>query len=335
MRSYTCIIAAVFSLLVFEKQALSQSRLADTTKLEKRISILNNKVSFDFPAKAMNTPRVADIMAADPNINRETRIIYDQGKMRLVFFAQELFALSGPNMLADLSKEVEPDFDFQRKTLTDADSLLTVLSTPSLFDTASNAILVNSLMVKNPDNTVFRIDAYISPDAFLLKDEYTRLTEKVFATITKGTRRINLGAKEETYKIAGTTSSLNFKLPKGYFITIDEKYDFSVYKITKYKDLTDKSFASITLYTGYHPSFFYKEYDYTDSNAVKLKGQFAQKPMEWLFFKDDAQSFYLKEQMMPSDYIDTGMILHVAMLCNKKELMDELVKITEAIRITK
>lgn len=313
----------------------SQDGLADTTKLEKQISILNNKVFFDFPAKAVNSPRVADIMAADPNINRETRIVYQLGDMKLVFFAQELFALSGANMLADLNKEVEPDFDFQRRTLTDTDSLLTVLSTPSLFDTAATAILVNSLMVKNPDNTVFRIDAYISPEAFSLKDEFTRLTEKVFATIKKGSRRINLAAKEETYKITGTGSTLHFNLPSGYFVTIDEKFDFSVYKITKYKDLTDKSFASITLYTGYHPSFFHTEYGYTDSNAVKVKGQFVKQPVEWLYFKDEAQHFYLKEQKIPADFIDTGMILHVALLSNQKNLLEELTKITDAVSITK
>ena len=67
--------------------------LADTTLLEKKLSVLNKKVFIDVPANAIVSPRVADIMAADPNENRETRIIADWGKMKLVLFARELYAL--------------------------------------------------------------------------------------------------------------------------------------------------------------------------------------------------------------------------------------------------
>ena len=46
-------------------------------------------------------------MAADPNENKETRIIFDIGNMKLVLFAQELFSLSGDRLFEDISKEEE------------------------------------------------------------------------------------------------------------------------------------------------------------------------------------------------------------------------------------
>lgn len=310
------------------------SRLADTTKLDKKLSILNDKYILSLPAEAVNSPRVADIMAADPNINKETRIIVDNGTMRLVLFAQELFALGGNKLFEDISKEIEPEYDFQRKIFSESDSLLLVLSTPTRFDTAINAILVNSLLVKSPDNTVSRIDAYINPEAYTIKDDYTQLAEKIFRTIAKGNRRIHLNAKNETYTIAGTTSKFQFSLPKNYFVTVDEKYDFSVFKVNKYKNnVLDSTYAAITIYTGKHPSLFHKEYGYTEDNAAKTKGSFLQQPLEWLYFKDDEQHFYLKEQVIPTERIDKGIILHAAVLTNRKELVDELSKIVEGIKL--
>lgn len=310
--------------------------LADTTRLEKTISILNDKVSFSFPAGAINSPRVADIMAADPNVNKETRIILDNGSMRLVFFAQELYAFGGPKLFDEISKELEPEFDFQRKILSDNDSVQAILSTPARFDSTAAAILVNSLLVRSPDNTVSRIDVYINPDAWSLKEEYVRLTENVFKTLVKGNRRLNLNAREESYTIFGTTSKFQLKLPKNYFVTVDEKYDFGVFKINKFKtSLTDTTYTGLTIYTGHHPTYFHKEYGYTEDKAAKLKGLFLQAAVEWLYFKDDPAHFYLKEQFIPSDGIETGLILHVAMLSNKKEVMDELAKIVEGIKLVK
>ena len=309
---------------------------ADIAKLEKPISILNKKVFFNFPASAVVSPRVADIMAADPNENRETRIIMDNGKMRLVFFAQELFAYSGNSLFEDISAEIEPDFNFTRRILVNSDSLLTIISTPSIFDSTASAILVNTLLIKSPDNTVSRIDVYINPDAYTQKEEYVRLTENIFNTISKGTRRINLAPRVESQKIFGVADKFLFELPKDYYVTVDEKYDFGVFKITKYKkSLTDTTYTSITIYTGHHPSYFHKEYGYTEDKAVKTKGKFLQAPVDWLYFKDEPQNFFLKEQFIPADAIEKGLILHVAMLSNKKEVIEELSKIVESIKVVK
>jgi len=328
--------SAFILLVIFLSGATTSFAQSDTVKLDKHIPILNHKYFFDFPAAAMVSPRVADIMAADPNENKETRIIMDNDKMRLVFFAQELFAHGGSTLFADISGQIEPDFNFQRKVLSDSDSLMAILSTPTLFDSTASAILVNSLMVKSPDNTVSRIDVYINPEAYSKKEEYVKLSEAIFKTIIKGTRRVDLKAREESYKIVGVASNFLFKLPENYYVTVDEKYDFGVFKLTKYrKDLDDTTYTSITIYTGHHPSYFYKEYGYTEDKAVKTKGLFLQNPVDWLYFKDPEQNFYLKEQFVPADAIETGLILHVAMLSNKKEVIDELTKIVEGIKVTK
>lgn len=336
MRSKAALLICSACIAIFPFLSVSgQTTMPDSLTHAKQISILNNKLLLTFPAGAINSPRVADIMAADPNENRETRIILDSGKMRLVFLAQELFSLGGKNMFEDISKQVEPDFDFQRRILLDSASLLAVLSTPTLFDSTQSAILVNSLLVQSPDGTVCRVDAYINPDAWNLKEAYVQLTENIFKTIIPGSRRIQLKARQETYKIPGSTAQFQFTLPENYFITIDEKYDFSVFKINKYKKLTDDTYTSLTIYTGRYPTFFYKEYQLSDSNAVKAKGIFLQNNYDWLYFKEDKTNFFLKEQIIPADNLGQGTVFHVALLTNKKDILEELTAITEKIKLVK
>lgn len=327
----------ILSFLVENLAALSQvPSFADSTAPGKQLSILNNKYYFVFPSTAKITPRVADIMAADPNINRETRIMLEKGNQKLVFFAQELFALSGKALFEEISKENEPEFNFNRKIIFDEDSVLAILSTPSRFDSASPAILINSLLIKSPDNTVSRVDAFISPEAFPARNEYIKRTEDIFRTISKGIRRVKLEPREESYKIFGTDSKIVFKLPENYYVTVDEKYDFGVFKLNKYKNgITDTSYTGISIYAGHHPSYFHTEYGYSVDKSTKIKGLFLQNPVEWLYFRDDAQSFYLKEQFIQSDFIQQSLVLHVAMLTNKKQVLDELNKIVESIKWVK
>jgi hypothetical protein len=302
----------------------------------KRLSILNDKYSLAFPSAAKNIPRVADIMAADPNLNRETRIIYENGSHKLVFFAQELYALSGKNLFKDMQAEIQPEFNFTRQLVKDEDSIIIIQSTPSTYDSTGSAILVNSLLIKSPDNTVSRVDAFINPEAFSKKEYYSKIADEIFKSFEKGNRRIDLHAKQETYTIFGTTAKLSFQLPANYYVTVDEKYDFGVFKINKYKkDITDTTYSGISIYCGHHPNFFHADYGYKFEQATKSAGKFLQIPVDWMYFKDEAQSFYLKEQIFLENNIEKGMVLHVAMLSNKKEILEELNKIVESVKLLK
>ena len=163
----TILILPFLSFILF-----SYGQKIETIKLDNKQSILNDKVFFQFPSKAVNSARQADIMSADPNTNKETRIMLDIDKMRLVFFAQELYVSSDNNLLSTVSKD--DGVDFKSRILTDKDSILSILTTPTKFDSTKNAILINSLLVKTQDNSVFKISAYINPDAFKRQKRISR-----------------------------------------------------------------------------------------------------------------------------------------------------------------
>ena len=328
--------AFLFTLLpVFVFQVARSQGLADTTQLVKTIPVLNGKVSFKFPAQAVLSPRVADIMAADPNANRETRIIFDVDTMKLVFFAQEIFSLSGDNLFETITKSDPADAAFTRKLLLRQDSVVSIITTPSEFDSLASAILVNSLLVKTPDNTVFKLDAFINGSAYGLRDQYIRLTENIFNTLLKGDRRVDLSPHEEVYKLPGRSESLQIKLPKNYAVTVDEKYDFVVYKLNRYTDVMDTTYTSLTLYVGSFPTYFHKEYGLAETDAKKVKGKMFQMDVDWLYFEDISAPFFLKEQFVPLDELEKGLVMHVAMIANQRKLVDELTGIVNSIRVVK
>src|SRR5579885_2808541 len=132
-------------------------------KLDNRLSILNGRAYFNFPTGANNVERPTDIMSAGRNPNEETRIIFDLDKMRMVFFAQELYEVSDKNLFKEVVADSAYKTNFTSKVFVQKDSMLAILSSPLQYDSSQKAIMVNSLLVQTSDSTLFRIDAYISP----------------------------------------------------------------------------------------------------------------------------------------------------------------------------
>jgi hypothetical protein len=188
-------------------------------------------------------------------------------------------------------------------------------------------------MVETQDNSIFRIDAYVNPDGFKLKDQYIKLTEQVFQTILNGSRTNIRKARKETLKIFGTEKKFEFDLPDNYCITIDQQYDFQVFKFHKYTNYGDSNWVDLVIYTGDHPSYFYNEYGFKKDMAIITEGRFLNSQVQWLFFKNESNGIYLKEQQVPSDNIRTGLIVHIAMVGNNNIAIDELAKIVEGIKL--
>ena len=312
--------------------AFSFGQNIQNLKLDNRQSILNDRAFFNFPAGANNVARQTDIMSADPNTNKETRIILDIDKQRLVFFARELFVTSDESsFFRNVSKD---DGDnYKSKILLNKDTVTAVLTTPLTFDSQKNAILVNSLLVRTPDGTIFSIGAYINPDAFKNKNEFQKLSENVFASLTKGNRKQNFKARTEVFKILGGKKSFSIDLPDGYVVNKDASYDFEVLKFEKIKDMADTTWQSLTIYTGSYPSYFYGDEGFDAKDAEKINGKFLGQSVEWLFFKNAKKQFYLKEQKIPSDKIEKGLIVHMAMLGNNQIVITELTSLIENIKV--
>lgn len=322
------IVLSYFSLLA----AVSFAQRPDTMQLTKQLSVLNGKAIFSFPTKANNIQREVDIMSADRNANEETRIILDINDMRLVFFVQELFALSEDHLFEKIAADNQKD-GLVSRVLTDRNNLYSVLSTPTSLDSTQDAILLHSLIVKTPDNTLFRVYALINPAAFKWKDQFQKLSENVFQTLAPGIRQINLNAHTEDHPIFGTDKQFHFQLPENYVVTIDQKYDFQVFKIQKYRPYSDTNWTNITLYNGHHPYANYRDYGFRESDMQKRAGLFLGKPVNWFFFYIPEEHFYCKEQIIPCNELEEGLLVHIAQTSNQESSLNELEQLIEQITL--
>ncbi|PCH88826.1 MAG: hypothetical protein COB88_03225 [Flavobacteriales bacterium] len=302
-------------------------------ELSNKLSILNDRAYFNFPDSAKNMARPVGIMSADHNINKETRVLFDVGPKRLVFFAQELYRFSGDNFLEQiLAEDNGEEQGITGKVLSKETSLFSYLSVPGDFDSTLNAIFVSSLLVKTKDGSIFRVDAYINPAAYSLRNEYISLVERIFTTLSPGKRKNLREARTEKLKIFGTKKSFVFEVPENYSIAVDQKYDFQVFKFIKYRDYEDTSWVSLTIYVGSHPSMFHKEYGFESATEMQTL-DFLGKEVKCLYFANKEKNLYLKEQQIPSDNIKNGLIVHIAMSSNRKELIDELGGIATRIKL--
>jgi len=295
------------------------------------ISLLNGRFFFTFPDSAKNIARGADIMSAGPNMNDETRVIYDIGDKRAVFFAQELYITCKDELEKKITAESTSDYPLSIKTIYNKDSILCVSMTPSKFDNRKSAILVNSMIVKNADNSLSKLSVYLNPKAYEDKATFDKITEKVFSSFRKGNRRLPLFARTETFNVLGTKTKLELKMPSDYIVIIDKKYDFEVYRIKKITDYSEEDRADLNIYFGFHPSYFNTELELTKFKQPDTDGEFMFQKIKWMNFRDDSRSIIVREQMFTDDDIQKDAAIHIAMVSTTPKLIEEMTAIVRQV----
>lgn len=306
-----------------------------TEKLPNKLSVLNGRAFFNFPQEAQNSARQVDIMSADCNTNLETRIVYDRRDMRLVFFAQELYAVGDKRLLTQVVTASNDKSKATTKILADNAKTFAILSTPTVFDEKADAILINSLLVKTVNSTIFQIQAYINPAANKKRGEFVALTERVFRSVEAGTRTNNRSAHSEVLDLFEGTKKLKIRLPADYSVTVDQKYDFQVVKFHQYRRFGARDFRTLLVYVGRHPSLMYRNFGFRKEQAKEVDGLFLGQPIRWMTFSDTAKGLYIKEQQVSGAQIEEGLILHVGMKSDQAAALDEMTRIIAGIELTK
>ena len=317
-----------YNLIVLCLLAVNICVAQDLTKipLSNKLDVLNGKAFFNFPDEAIEEARSESIMAAPKNPNEETRIIYDNKEKRVVFFAQELFKIGDDALFEEVSKGKGEILTYKRKVLTNKDSIYSILSTPIKTTTKGSGMLVNSLIVKVQDGTLFKVQAYISPEAYSEKEKYMEFTEKIFKTLSRGNRNIDLKPRTENVSLE-LGHQYKIDLPVNYSFNTDEAHDFKVTKLYKYTNYNTEG-SQIIFYSGSHPSSFSRRYK---TSGVPMKGLFLKQEIEWYLYEDD-QSM-LKEALI--SYANEKTVLHIGITTEDKTNLEELTKIVESIKTIK
>lgn len=293
------------------------------------LSMLNGRFSFVFPDSAKSQARGVDIMSVDPNINNETRVVYDLGSKRLVFFAEDLLIKSVDGLETKLREEAAKEYPLTVQKKDNQDSSICYWVTPQKFNDKAQAILINSIILKNPDNTLSRFSAYINPEAYKDKATFDKIVEKVFSSFKKGNRRLNLSERTETFKILGTKTLYTIKLPENYIVSVDKKYDFEVYKVKKVSDYGDKEFGDLIIYFGFYPSPMYRELQMENNKTKDTEGEYMLQKLTWSNYQDKSRNLFLREQIFVDDDIAKNAQNHIAMIASSEKKIEELALIVK------
>jgi len=303
--------------------------ISTCTGQSKVISMLNGRFSFVFPDSAKTQARGVDIMAADPNENNETRVIYDIGSKRIVFFAEDLLVKSGDNLEAKLKEEATGEYPLTIKKKDNSDSSICYEITPQKFNDKDQAILINSLVIKNPDNTLSKLSVYINSDAYADKTTFDKITAQVFLSFKKGRRRLNLSARSETFKILGTKTRYTVKLPENYVVSVNKNYDFEVYEIKQVSYYGDKEFGNLIVYFGFYPSPMYKDMELENFRTKDTEGEYMLHKLTWSNYQDKKRNLFLREQIFVDDEIEKNAQNHIAMIASSEKKIEELTLIVK------
>lgn len=335
-------IVVILICFILTIQAWAQEKMNDSISsipLTNKLSILKDRVFLTCPDSAKNIARANDIMEAPKSEENETRIVFDIKDMRLVIFAQEMYARTTPDLLNDLNqKNLKGEmvkFGFVSKIIKDEKGFIAILSTPTKYDEKSQAILINSLIIKNQDSSLTKINAFINPAACKQKEAYIKLTESIFKTIEQGNRKLNLSERQEENKILGSKNKLVFSIPNNHCLTIDNGYDFDVYKIKPVKLLNDTTYSQIFVYTGDHPSWFYGEYGFKDDENTIINGELFDEKITWYYFKNKVENNYLIEYQYDAKKISKNLIIHVAIVANSENEVLRLKDLAEKFKLEK
>lgn len=307
--------------------------------LDNKISLLNERAFMSFPTGSKTEMYSKDFNDRD----LVTKVMFYKDDFVLMFIAKEIYKTGGNNLLTQVTNE-KTNFANQSKILFDKESVLTIISTPTKFDTSSNTVKINSLLVRMPDNTIFVVNAYINKDAFKIKGDFIKLSENVFKSLTKGTRVVNLSAHIQEVSLAGSSSwdgwidkSLVINLPVNYYIA-DRVSGYTQYiDITKFVDYGDTAVFDLQISGGRTSDvdYTYSWYGFSESDAIKSAGVFLGKKTEWFYFQNAGANFYYKEQVFAEDKIEEDFTILVTMESSLPATIEEMTKVIETIKVVK
>jgi hypothetical protein len=332
MTNYNCYIyrlTILFSLFI----NTSFGEDFNDIKLDNRQPILNGRVFINFPNSAKKEFSEIDTTSSNQNINSEI-IVLNFDKIKIRFVISELFKIADKNFLNDVLKE-KSTFNFKTRILTNEDKLLSIISTPTVFDSVRSMFFINKLLIKTQDNSVLRIGVFVSQNGWHQKEIFIKLSERIFQTVKKGIKLYERGARNDTIEIYTTKKKLVIPLPADYSTTIERSNNNQLISFHKYTNYSDSNSVDLFIYFGYNPFLLFHDSYYIPFNLVsKTKGNFIENNnFEWLIYKNDAEKKYLKEQEIKCNNLSNGMKAHIAMISNNKLLIEDLTKIIESVKL--
>lgn len=318
------------ALLLHATPAAAQS--LDQVPLEKRISILEDKVFLDFPATALYRGEVPGVPFQPQNPHDYTTVMYYNGVDTLSVWATHEFAFPKQDYLKEWLDPNNPG-ERNRKVLIDRDGLVAVLLPPRDYATGSSGVFLQRLFVRTPDNLLFRFGVYLNNSALPCAAEYARLSERILSTMKVGKPDKGLVARQEKLPIGTSSQAMLFDLPARYHILAHRDRGIQTFMLRYYYalDSADKWHEMIIEFDE-RGTTLREDNRLSEKDCKKVKGTLLGDKVTWLqFYKPDY--YWVRELVMPFPSLGAGISMHVYMCTNVEQRLDELTRIAARIQL--
>jgi hypothetical protein len=289
---------------------------------EKPVDLLGGRLTLRAPKGARVEARRAGIMAAPESADDETRVVWEDGKSKLVVMTYELFETAGDDFEKQVQALVAEWKPVPAVAALKLDKLVAFSLTPGELDLKQEAVFVQGAYVMRPDKTVQAVYVYVNPTLGADGGTSRALASKILATVAPGPRELSAKAGERSLE------ECRVKVPDGYVLTTRGLHDFTVYSLKKLVPLGGKR-ASVGFYFGRHPSYQHRQSRSGDGVVTKKPGKLLGKDVEWHEWtrKDGGRTV---EAILDAPG-GKGELLHVFASTDDEKLLDEVRAIADSL----
>jgi len=306
----------------------------DTTS--STLSVLKDRIYLRCPSGSLNVPRPHDILSLPPAEDQETRITYDFGNQRLVFFAEEMNARATPHLLEDVRARYTPEerSNYTFRSIQTAGGLPGILTIPLQRDSTADAILIQSLLVQTKDSMLIQIGAYVNLNAYHRLSYFQSLAEKTLLSAVAGPRLPAIKARKEMLPVSGGICRLEIDCPENVLILPEKGFDYISYQIRKLHPLTQHVTGGIIVYTGLQPKPLASSYQFVEGSGKKVNRLLLGKNETWLYYADKARKIYLEESTYAAAACGEDIKIQVSLIASSEKELQLLLLIADKLMLS-
>lgn len=282
----------------------------------KKASLLGDRL-FITPLEGLeNHARPHDIMSAAAPEEHETRLLLQQGELKLVVWSEELFARSTPNLLKDVQRTTGPLRQVPGEERKLDSGLRAVLFVEPKLEAPNEAVPVAHVVTVLPDDTLQITHVFVTPSVVSAGSAGCRaLALKLLGSIEPGPRRLDLaGGRREL------EDGYSVQVPPSYSLTAQRGPDFTVFQLMPLLPLGEPA-GRLGMYFGRHPDFE------PNPAAQKLNATILGKPATWHRSNEDGEIG--QEALLEPG---RGLAIHLFLAAPNVAAADELARLAASLK---
>lgn len=285
-------------------------------ELAEPVALLQERLWISPLAGQESSVRVANIMAAPPNADRETRLLLvTEEDERHVVFSVEMFGRAGESLVDTVAHGFPTGHTFHRL---DIDGLEGVIALPRELDTSRDAVALAHVMTVLDERMLQLTSIFVTPRA-AESGGCQALALRQLRSLRRGERALSLrnGSQE-------LGDGLWLEVPRGYHLSTDTGPEFLVFHVNEITELGPTRGAHLGIYIGGHPS------PPTPDGASELAGRLFDEEVSWLRREVDGGH---RQDLLIEHPGAAGLFLHVFMSAGTTRELDALQRIAEGLAL--